>query len=314
MTILTAVIISFLLTLSYRTIPLRARSLRRRYHRTFELEFGPFGRIRRYYALQLFIRQNPPRRRRRRNQIERHLDRILRTEGQEHHQPGFIYGPFTPLGEPAPAYQAQDLPRPIPRPAPHNVWDPVQDPAPEEAPDWEAARIQINRILRERENENPAPPRGQSPVIPPRPDTPHPVLDPRLRINPVTEYIETLIPVEPPVLTNPVVEPPAWTPVTPDPDTIVLSRSVTPVPILVQNRPLDFNPSIIYHHRIHPDSIPLITAPIYEPASRSHIWSYCPEHRLFEEIRTGEQHNESAVVFRGICPEDVIRHDVTTGK
>lgn len=79
---------------------------------------------------------------------------------------------------------------------------------------------------------------------------------------------------------------------------------------MVQNRPLDFNPSIIYHHRIHPGGIPLITAPIYEPASRSHIWSYCPEHRLFEEIRTGEQHNESAVVFRGICPEDVIRHDV----
>lgn len=306
--ILVAIAFSCVLAL-LRTIPHRARANIGRFFHEFEIQFGPFGRNRRYYIITLLTRQNPPRQNRQ-NRRDRIRERIRRTQAQAHHQPGFEYGPFTPLGEPAPAYQAQDLPRPIPNPAPHNIWRPNQDPAPEEQPDWEAARAQITRILRERENNNPAPPRGQSPVIPPRPATPHPnpVVDPRLRINPVTEYIETLIPVEAPVLTTPVDT--TYIPVTPGPGSVVTSRTATPVPVLVQNRPLHFDPTSIYHHRIHRDGIRLVNGPIREPATRAYIWSYCTEHRLFEELQSGHQHHETAVVFRGITPEDATRNDI----
>lgn len=262
---------------------------------------------RRYYVITLLTCQNPLRRQNRRDCIREH---IRRTQAQAHHQPGFEYGPFTPLGEPAPAYQAQDLPCPIPHPAQHNIWRPNQDPAPEEQPDWEAIWIQITHILRERENNNPAPPRGQSLVIPPHPVTPHPspVLDPRLRINPVTEYIETLIPVEAPVLTAPADIP--YTPVTPGPGSVVTSRTVTPVPTLVKNCPLHFNPTSIYHHWIHRDVIRLVHGPIREPATHAYIWSYCTEHRLFEELQSGHQHHKTAVVFRGITPEDATRNNL----
>lgn len=303
MSVLTAVIISFLLTLSYRTIPHRVRSSGTRQNRRISFELGPFGRIRRYYIIQLLTHRNPPRQTRR----QRIQARIQRTRNQAHHQPGFVPGPFTPLREAAPPYQARDLPLPVPGP-PRNIWNPNQDNEHYDVPNWEAARIEINRIIRERENLNPPQPRGASPVIPPRPDTPHPVLDPRLRRNAVTEYVETLIPIEPPVLTEPVVDSPIYRPVTPEhiPESVVSSRSATPVQI----RPLNFDPSIIYHHKIHEDGIPLVTVPTIEPATRGTIWSYCTEHRLFEELRSGEQHNETAVVLRGICPEDAIRTDV----
>lgn len=53
-----------------------------------------------------------------------------------------------------------------------------------------------------------------------------------------------------------------------------------------------------------------MNGPIREPATRAYIWSYCTEHRLFEELRTGHQHHESAVVYRGITPEDATRNDI----